>query len=125
MTIINKIKIDERVTYSEPSDILDKISKTIIKQGYRIYNTDLDNDLLYIQKLEKGTKRGIFGQKLKDNYVRIGELWLDNKPREAVHDKNWVLEIYKKVHVEELKKLAQELAKTYNVNVHVSLGPAA
>jgi len=50
----------------------------------------------------------------------IGTLWLKNDVRNA-HHKKWVLEVYGRVNVDRLRTIADELARHFNVEVHVRL----
>ena len=59
-----------------------------------------------------------FGGRRRRDFV--GSLWLSNEARRANH-KNWVLEVYGRENVARLQKLAEELARDFDVDVHVRL----
>ncbi len=59
-----------------------------------------------------------FGGKRRRDFV--GVLWLSNEVRRANH-KNWVLEVYGRENVARLQKIAEELARDFEVDVHVRL----
>lgn len=51
---------------------------------------------------------------------KIGTLWFTNEHRKATH-KEWVLEIFGRQNVERMLILAENLARDFNVKVHVRL----
>jgi hypothetical protein len=59
-----------------------------------------------------------FGGRRRRDFV--GVLWLSNEARRANH-KNWVLEVYGRENVARFQKLAEELARDFEVDIHVRL----
>lgn len=59
-----------------------------------------------------------FGGRRRRDFV--GVLWLSNGARRANH-KNWVLGVYGRENVLRLQKLAEELVRDFDVDVHVRL----
>lgn len=50
----------------------------------------------------------------------VGNLWFTNYAREATH-KRWVLEVFGREHVELFRKLAEKLARQFEVDIQVRL----
>lgn len=105
------------------------VVRSLRKKGYEIANTigirenEPDQGAIGILKPKHPVEKGfwVFRRKVKQRALFIGTLWFDNEARGARPDKRWVLEVYGREHVQELMKLAKELAKTYAMDIHVVL----
>jgi len=109
--------------------IFSKIVNELKGKGYKIANclgiAELPTDKTHIGILKSriSTKRRIPKGLLKfrTRALFIGTLWLNNEARGAKVDKQWILEVYGKEHLEELTEVVKKIAKRYKVNVVVNL----
>src|SRR4051812_48288374 len=71
--------------------------------------------------LVKGTERRFLGRFwiTRPPYF-IGVLWLKNADRRTDH-KKWILEVYGRDNVEPIKKMAEQLSKQFEIEIHIRL----
>lgn len=64
-------------------------------------------------------KRGIIFKEIRDAWP--GTLWLSNKERGAVPDKNWIMEVHGRDYIGKMKELAEEISSPFGVDVDIRL----
>ena len=118
-----------KVEYSEYKDkLIHSVITQVEQQGYTIgscigrldFNKEEIDESFGILKLRSPKKVcfGLFEQRRLALF--LGVLWLKNKLRGATKSK-WVLEVYGRSSVNDMKNLAEILHKKFNVNIRVHL----
>jgi len=114
------------VSYTE-SPIF-RLAKEISEKGYKTAScTGLSQRLFHAKDLSIGLlkprppKRGFLGRLKRQRANFLGVIWLDNLIRDAKPNKRWVFEVYGRTHLEEAKKLAEDLASKFKVGIQIQL----
>ena len=114
------------VTYYESPAY--EVARILREKGYRIADItgeecyEPDEDVIGILKGGRRAPGGpIFGTLFGKRGLFIGRIFFNNKPRGAEVGKRWVLEVYGREYVEELRELAEELSSRYGVDIDVRL----
>jgi hypothetical protein len=116
-----KKSLDERVSYHESPAYA--VAEKLLRKGYKIsyangtITNHPSNDCVGIFKRRDPDPIEGFEQRA----MFIGAIWFENEKRNAIPDKNWVLEAYSRKHIPELTKLVTELSEPYKVKVEIRL----
>ncbi len=121
-----KNSIDEKITYHENSVA---VAKNLRERGYTIASStgirqrEPDRDVIGILKSREPIQKNFLGFKWNKQQrgLYIGTLWLENQARGAIHNENWVLEVYGRDYVPELTKLVKELSEQHQAKVQIIL----
>ena len=117
------------ITYENKTpnrDLESSIAKIVRENGYSIgsllhYRTENPDECVIGILKDREPKRGFLGFKKGQRAYSIGQLWLENYIRNANRIEKWVLEVYGKDFVPELKNLAENLSAQYCVDIEVQL----
>lgn len=116
--------LDERVSYHESPAYA--VAERLLEKGYKIsyangkITNHPSNDCVGIFK-QRAPIRGFLGFTREQRALYIGRIWFENEKRNAISDKNWVLEAYSRKHIPELTELVKELSEPYKVKVEIKL----
>ena len=118
--------VDDKITYQEYAT---DVAKILREKGYDIADPicirkeEPDKDVVGILKPRNPIQKSFLGIKWnkKQRALYIGTLWLENQPRGARFDENWVLEVYGRDQIPELTEVVGELSRKYQINVQTRL----
>ena len=119
----------DQVTFADYEPLAVKVGKWLLEKGYASADSwglaeplRLANSLGILKNDPhiKRYNRFLFFINLRMRRDFLGTIWFEDGVRNAKPER-WVFEIYGNTHVEEVRKLAEEMAKTFDVKIAVRL----